>query len=243
MRYLIVSDLHSNWEALSAVLEDAAGQYDLVLCCGDVVGYGADPNRVTEWARAHALVTIRGNHDRACASLTGLQWFNPIAQAASRWTHRVLTEENRQWLRTLPEGPVLVEDFLVVHGSPLDEDEYILSVHEAAEAFAYTETSLTFFGHTHVQCGFENMRMSTRRWTPSEICRAISVEDTSGYLINPGSVGQPRDRDPRASYMLFDRERRILLARRVAYDVAAAQQKILDAHLPPALAYRLGSGT
>ena len=207
------------------------------------MGYGADPNPVADWVRAHASVTVRGNHDRACASLIGIDWFNPIAQEATRWTHRVLTEENRNWLAELPAGPASVDHFYIVHGSPLNEDEYILSVAEAVEAFAHASLPLTFFGHTHVQCGFENTRMFTRRWSQAELHRANSVDDTSAYLINPGSVGQPRDRDPRAAYILFDSGHRLLMTRRVSYDVAAAQQKILDAALPPMLAQRLRSGS
>ncbi len=242
MRYLIISDLHANWEGLSAVLADAEGLYDSVLCCGDVVGYGADPNLVTEWVRNNASTTIRGNHDRACASLTGIEWFNPFAQAASLWTHDELSDENREWLQNLPQGPAAVEDFQIVHGSPLDEDEYLLTIRGAEEAFAYTGAPLTFFGHTHVQGGFEHSRLRTRRWSDNEGGRPVTLDDTCAYLINPGSTGQPRDGDPRAAYALFDRGRRLLELRRVVYNVAMAQKKILAANLPAPLAQRLASG-
>ncbi len=242
MKYLVVSDIHGNWEALQAVLDSAAGQYSEVLCCGDVVGYGADPNRVTDWVRENAALTIRGNHDRACSSLAGIDWFNPLAQEASRWTHEALREDNRLWLEGLPMGPGECEDFQIVHGSPFNEDEYVLNAAEADEAFGYTNSLLVFFGHTHVQCGFERSRLRTRRWTAAELGRETRLEDTSEYLINPGSVGQPRDGDPRAGYLLFDSESRMVALRRVVYDVGAAQRKIMDAHLPPALALRLRSG-
>jgi predicted phosphodiesterase len=242
LRYLIISDIHGNWEALSAALESADGKHESTICCGDIVGYGADPNAVTEWVRAHAQVAIRGNHDRACASLTGIDWFNPMAQAATRWTNRVLTDENREWLEKLPMGPAQVENFQIVHGSPLHEDEYILSVGEASEAFAYAELPLTFFGHTHVQCGFENSRLRTRRWSPAEVGRSQHVNGDAAYLVNPGSVGQPRDGDPRAAFALFDSESLELQLCRVQYDIAAAQQKIIEARLPSMLAQRLSSG-
>lgn len=242
MKYLIISDIHGNWEALQAVLDHASGHYDAILCCGDIVGYGADPNRVTEWVRDHATLSIRGNHDRACASLIGIEWFNPLAQAATRWTHEVLTDQNRIWLQELPKGPRVVEDFQIVHGSPLNEDEYVLNVVEASEAFDNTSAALTFFGHTHVQCAFEHSRLRTRRWSAAELQRETLIEDTSAYLINPGSVGQPRDRDARAGYVLFDSDTKMIALRRVLYDVEAAQQKIVDAQLPSALAQRLRFG-
>ncbi len=242
LKYLIVSDIHGNWEALTAVLEDAGGQYETILCCGDLVGYGADPNRVTEWARQSGALVIRGNHDRACASLTGVEWFNPWAQAATRWTNAVLSPENRTWLETLPSGPRSVEDFQIVHGSPANEDEYVLTLGDAAEVFAHAQAALIFFGHTHVQCAFEHSRMRTWRLTETEPRGPIHVEETSAYLINPGSVGQPRDGDWRAAYALFDSSSRLITLHRVAYDVATAQQKIIDANLPPVLAERLSSG-
>ena len=110
MRYLILSDIHSNWEALEAVLKDAAGAYDTVLCCGDLVGYCADPNRVLDWCRANVKRIVRGNHDKVVAGLDGLEWFNPVAQAASLWTRHELTPENLDYLANLPKGPLTVDD-------------------------------------------------------------------------------------------------------------------------------------
>ena len=243
MKYLIISDIHGNWEALSAVLRDAAGQYDSILCCGDIVGYGADPNRVTDWVRENAALSIRGNHDRACASLAGIEWFNPLAQAATRWTYGVLSDLNRAWLESLPMGPLDVEDFQIVHGSPVDEDEYMLNVSEANRAFAHSQTALTFFGHTHVQCAFEHSRFRTWRWSDPELQREIRIGDTSAYMINPGSVGQPRDSDSRSAYLLFDSASRMVALRRISYDIASAQIKIINALLPPALAHRLSVGS
>jgi predicted phosphodiesterase len=243
LRYLILSDLHSNWEALTAVLKDAKKRYDTIICCGDVVGYGADPNKMTEWVRANSAVTIRGNHDRACSSLTGIEWFNPLAQVASRWTYGALTDHNRVWLDSLPAGPVELDGFAMVHGSPLDEDEYLLTASAAAEAFAFLDRPLTFFGHTHVQGGFENRRMKVIRFEPAALGYPIGMDEYAAYLVNPGSVGQPRDSDPRAAYLLYDSEDQTLEFRRAEYDVAAAQEKIVDAGLPMMLAARLSIGS
>ena len=154
MRYLILSDLHANWEALDAVSRHTAGQYDKAVCCGDLVGYAADPNPVVEWVKAHCAVVVRGNHDRACTGLDDLQWFNPVARQAALWTLDHLTRENIDYTATLAKGPVLIDGFEVVHGSPYDEDEYVLATGEAGQAFSYLESRMAFFGHTHVQGGF-----------------------------------------------------------------------------------------
>jgi len=242
LRYLILSDTHGNLEALTAVATAARDQYDYVLCLGDVVGYGADPNAVTDWVRQNAMITIRGNHDRACSSLVGLDWFNPLAQAATRWTHDALTETNRNWLHALPSGPAQIEDFQLVHGSPLDEDDYLVNVMDAAQAFQQIDAPLTFFGHTHLQGAFEYRHGKTARLALPSSRHTFAVDDGAAYLVNPGSVGQPRDRDPRAAFALYDRATRSLELCRIAYDVDEAQRKILDAGMPAALAERLAMG-
>jgi predicted phosphodiesterase len=245
VRYLVLSDLHSNWAALQAVLADADGAYDRIVSCGDLVGYGPEPNRTVEWARTHLYAAIRGNHDRACCGLEDLEWFNAIAQVATRWTIARLTRENADYLRNLPQGPVLVEDFLLVHGSPLDEDEYVASMADASNVFPYLESGVTFFGHTHLQGGFMWLRdeqYAVRRPREPESSVTLSLNADCAWLINPGSVGQPRDGDPRAAYALYDSDLRQLLLRRVAYDTEAVRLSILEAGLPPALGARLGSG-
>ena len=158
MRYLVISDIHANWEALEAVLKSAEGQYEQILCCGDLIGYGADPNAVVEWTREHCRAVIRGNHDKAGVNLADLEWFNPVAQTATIWTHHALTAENMEYVAGLAAGPLQVEDFCMVHGSPLNEDEYLINVAEAEEAFAYQPAQIVFFGHTHLQGGFEYQR-------------------------------------------------------------------------------------
>ena len=245
MRYLILSDLHGNWEALEAVIEDTEGKCGSVLCCGDLVGYGADPNPVVDWVRAHCEVVVRGNHDRACTGLDDLEWFNPVARAAAEWTENNLTEENTGYIRALVKGPVLIEGFQVAHGSPLDEDEYVLAAEEASQAFEYLECPLAFFGHTHVQGGFiwNRSRVETiSRMSPGSDYEPMTIDPECAYLINPGSVGQPRDGDARAAYVIYDSDAGMVTYCRVPYNVERAQQKIREAGLPPILADRLVLG-
>ncbi len=246
MRYLIFSDLHANWEALQAVLGSADGQYDRIVCLGDLVGYGADPNAVTDWVRANTSVVVRGNHDRACAGLEDLEWFNPVARAAAQWTRAQLTLENLDYISALPKGPMAVGSFQIMHGSLLDEDAYMITAADAGEVFPYLESSIGLFGHTHVQGGFEWVR--NRVWSiggPDPQAKKetlLEFDPDAAYLINPGSVGQPRDTDPRAAYILYTPEDRFLTYHRVDYDIDAAQAKIRRAGLPDLLAQRLGVG-
>ena len=245
MRYLIVSDIHANLEGLDAVIEHAQGKYDQVLCCGDLIGYGADPNAVTDWARQHVSTVVRGNHDKASVGLDDLEWFNPVARAAAVWTQHELTPENADYVRNLPKGPLVLDGFEVVHGSPLDEDEYLLGPADAGQVFTYLDAPLTFFGHTHVQGGFilNHERIETIDKTPdSEERQVLELDSDCYYLINPGSVGQPRDGDPRAAYLLFNSDERFLIFYRIPYDVGKAQEKIRRAGLPPLLADRLAAG-
>jgi len=246
VRYLIISDIHSNWEALEAVLIEARGGYDAVVCCGDLVGYAADPNRVVEWSRENLTAVVRGNHDKACAGLEDLLWFNPVARSAALWTERALSVENLSYLRALPQGPVRVGDFQILHGSPLDEDEYLMSARAASELAQYLETGVSFFGHTHIQGAFL-LEGRDVKWIEKPGPKAdqveIELEEGSLYLINPGSVGQPRDNDPRAAYAIYTPEDRRVELRRVCYPIEVAQAKILRAGLPAALADRLGWGS
>lgn len=242
MPILILSDLHANQEALDAVVKHAQGRYDRILCLGDVVGYGADPNYVVEWVRANATAVIRGNHDKVCIGLDALEAYNRAAQASAEWTRTVLTAQNLEYLKNLARGPLRYEDFDLVHGSPVDEDEYLIHAGDVAMVREYLDTPLTFFGHTHVQGGFLVARRGIRRIFPDPD-GVFALEPDYFYLVNPGSVGQPRDMDPRAAYAIYTPETRTLEYRRVKYNHAAASQKILDAGLPPSLAARLGEGT
>lgn len=246
MRYLILSDLHGNREALDAVLADARGAWDEALCLGDLVGYCADPNAVTDWVRANTRAVVRGNHDKACAGLEDLEWFNPVARSAATWTMNTLTPENLDYLRALPKGPLAIDSFRILHGSPLDEDEYLFSPSEAAQIAPYLDTQVSFFGHTHLQGGFQLNRRGARRIgkpDSTEHTLGLELEEDWLYLLNPGAAGQPRDGDSRAAYALYDAEARAVEYRRIPYDIRKCQEKIVAAGLPEMLAFRLEVGT
>ena len=245
MRYLILSDIHANWEALQAVIAHAKSGYDRIVCCGDVVGYGADPDAVTEWVRQHVALIVRGNHDKACAGLEDLEWFNSIARTSAIWTQETMKPGNIGYLRDLPKGPERVDGFQIVHGSPLDEDEYVVSEHDVSQVAPYLDAAVSFFGHTHLQCGFLCHRNGVKRLRsvdPDSEGEVLDLERDASYLINPGSVGQPRDGDPRAAYAIYQPEARLVTLRRAEYDLASAQKKILAAGLPELLALRLEAG-
>jgi diadenosine tetraphosphatase ApaH/serine/threonine PP2A family protein phosphatase len=240
VRVAILSDVHANLEALRAVLADCAGQADVLLCLGDVVGYGADPEACLELLaeRSHALVA--GNHEYAVTERLDLDWFNPYARAAAEWTAARLGNATRAWLAALP----VVREFgdaTLVHASPAGPEEwdYLLSAEDGYAAFGAFATRLCFVGHTHVP-GFWVAGSWGRRWQPR--FEEVVLEAGCRYLINVGAVGQPRDHDPRAAYALWDDETRRVTIRRVPYDVAGAQRKILAAGLPAWLAERLVRG-
>ena len=246
MRILILSDLHSNGSALDAVLDAAKGRWDLSVCLGDVVGYGPDPNYVTAQLRELGTKTIRGNHDKAVTGLMATEDFNPIAKAAVDWTRAELKPENMAWLSALPKGPLETDGIVLVHGALLDEDEYVFTPEQALDGLLDSNAIVTFFGHTHHQGGFsyQEARLEVLQIRPrlSESFAALQIEPTRRYLLNPGSIGQPRDGDPRACYVLYDSEARRVTYCRVPYDVARAQKKIYEAGLPPILADRLSVG-
>jgi predicted phosphodiesterase len=254
VRYLVMSDLHGNREALEAVLRDAAdvaGGYDRAVCCGDLCDYGPDSAYAIDWARTQSAAGIRGNHDRICSGLDNMDDFTPLAQAAAAWTMEHLSAPDRNYLRELPRGPKPVDDALVlVHGAPYDEDEYVTNVMEAGVVFgrlAGTEhVELPhFYGHTHLQGAFVRAGGRIRqiaRPGAAQMETRIALEPGAAYLINPGAVGQPRDGDPRAAYAIFDTMEREVTLRRTPYDLAVTQRKIEAAGLPSRLATRLASG-
>lgn len=221
------------------MMAHADESYDQILNCGDLVGYGPDPNLVVDHCRKHDHAIVRGNHDKACVGLGDLEWFNPAARASALWTGSQLTRENREYLRSLPVGPMDIDDFQILHGSPADEDEYLVNADEVAHIIPHLRTGVAFFGHTHLQGGFSIHRNSVvRRLKRDEIV----IDEKCAYLINPGSVGQPRDGDPRAAYAIYDTEERYVELRRVGYDMARTAQKIESAGLPITLARRLLMG-
>ena len=247
MRYLIVSDLHSNLEALKAVISAAEGEYDQVVCCGDLVGYGPDPDPVVDWVRTHAAAVVRGNHDKACSGVENAEDFNEAARAAAYWTRGQLKPENLQYLRDLPVGPMEVSGkFGMLHGSPRDEDEYITTTWEAAESFPLLRHPVTFFGHTHLQGGFLRTSRDAVQTIPAPVAKGktravLEIQPGEMYYVNPGSVGQPRDRDNRAAFAIYD-TMGIVEFGRVQYPVHATMGKMREFGLPEFLAYRLTLG-
>jgi len=247
LRLLILSDIHANLEALEACL-DAAPEHDQVYNLGDIVGYGANPNEVTERSRDLGSIFVRGNHDKACSGLSDLSGFNPVASTAALWTREKLTDDHLQFLRALPEGPLApLENVQLVHGSPRNEDEYVLLASDAYFLLTQATVPLTFFGHTHVQRCFL-LEGNGKSFTPvyksakGKQTFKLELKANTKYMVNPGSVGQPRDNDPRAAFLLYDVEARIITFHRVPYNVERAQKKIISAGLPERLAIRLEEG-
>jgi len=268
MRALVLSDIHGNLEALTAVLA-AAGEYDQLWHLGDIVGYGGSPNQVIDVIEPIASLNVRGNHDRVCCGQASALGFNPVARAAALWTLKELTPAHIAWLSAMPQGPIAPHqngtasvtgqvaapgetlNVTCVHGSPLNEDQYILSMRDAWAPLQRMESGVTLFGHTHVQGNFslltsdweeERPRYDDREYAVSE---RIELTKGTRHLINPGSVGQPRDNDWRAAFAIYEHDaddRVSVTFHRIPYDVAAAQTAIREAGLPERLATRLSAG-
>jgi diadenosine tetraphosphatase ApaH/serine/threonine PP2A family protein phosphatase len=239
MRIAVLSDIHANLIALDAVLA-SIGSVDAVWHLGDVVGYGPDPNGVVERLTAIGATGVRGNHDAAACGGPQIEYFNPDARAAMEWTRATIGQTTRAWLGRLPERHV-DGDFSLVHGSPRDPMwEYITSIPVATANMAVLGTRNGLFGHTHVPV---DIREGDRRIEPISPGRGSeSTLDERRTLLNPGSVGQPRDGDPRASYMILDTAAASCSWHRVAYDIAAVQAAMEAAGLPPRLVARLTFG-
>lgn len=238
-RYAILGDIHSNWSALEAVLADAKSQgaTDFV-CVGDVVGYNADPVRCLEAIKETSGVTVMGNHDQYCSTDSPLEGFHPIAAEVVQWTRSQLTAAHKQYLQEL-KYVRRVGGFTIVH-STLDMPEkwgYVFDTLEAEANFNYQSTSICFHGHTHVPVVFERQK-AVRRVHFTK----LKLEMGTRYFINVGSVGQPRDGDPRAAYVLYDPGSKSVDLRRIGYDIEATQAAIRNAGLPDRLARRLQFG-
>jgi diadenosine tetraphosphatase ApaH/serine/threonine PP2A family protein phosphatase len=246
MRILVLSDLHSNATALDAVLSAAKGHWDLSVCLGDVVGYGPDPNEVTARLLEMGTQTIRGNHDKAVTGLMITDDFNPVAKAAVEWTRAQLKPEHLAWLSALPHGPLATDGVVLVHGALQDEDEYVFTPAQALDGLLDSTAEVTFFGHTHHQGGFSyqdsQLEVLQIRPRPSESFAALRIEEPRRYLLNPGSIGQPRDGDPRAAFAIADLDHQTVEFWRVPYDIVAVQERMRLAKLPEPLIQRLTVG-
>lgn len=244
MRNAVISDIHSNLEALKAVLADIGRRgADRIVCLGDVVGYGADPGECLAEVRRRTELIAAGNHDWGAVGKVDLNYFNRSARTAAEWTSGRLLGHERDFLAGLPLALDLEGDggFTAVHSTPDHPGEwrYILSIDEAEFQFERMSRPLCFVGHSHQPAAWE--------WHPGGRCSVVSreylqMEPGRRYIVNAGSVGQPRDGDPRAAYAMYDDRRREVVIHRAEYDVASAQSKIIKAGLPPRLAERLSSG-
>ena len=239
MKYAILGDIHANSDALSVVLEDAASQgVTHYACVGDIVGYNANPIACLEKIRSLCPVSVRGNHDHYCSHDEKLDNFHPLAADVVAWTRKQLSPDQVEYLRNL-RYIARVETFTMVH-STLDTPEgwgYVFDKLEAEANFSYQTSTVCFFGHTHVPLAFE--KTDTIRFG---LYSKIRIGVGKKYFINVGSVGQPRDGDPRAAYVVYDMINNLVELRRVSYDIQAAQKKIIDAGLPARLAARLAVG-
>jgi predicted phosphodiesterase len=239
MKYAIISDIHANLEAFQVVLEDAQNQkVTHYACIGDVVGYNANPKECLDIVCKMNMPCVKGNHDEYCSTDDPLEGFNPAAAEAVHWTRRQLSDKERQWLCDLKYTKI-VANFTLVHAT-LDAPErwgYVFDKLAAAASFPYQNTQVCFFGHTHVPVAF--MRDTVvRGGTYSK----FKIDPAKKYFINVGAVGQPRDNNPKAAYVVYDMNEGTIELRRLEYDIAAAQKKILDAGLPKRLAERLAFG-
>ena len=246
MRYLVISDIHANLEAYDTVIAEATRLgYDKVLVLGDLVGYGADPNAICQRVRElKAEALIRGNHDKVGSGVESPEGFNAVARNAIRWTFDNLSNENRDWLAALPEGPMIVDDMIeICHGTPFDEDAYVFDDLDALRAMHAARRPLCLFGHTHVQVGHYLSRDQFGLASADDTRPlSIALEEPNRYLVNPGSVGQPRDGDPRAGFGIVDTTAREVTIYRVEYAIAKSQARIVQEGLPDVLAHRLALG-
>lgn len=245
MRYLIFTDIHGNYEAFQAVLKAVRKKrIDHYVFLGDLVGYGASPNEVIQRILTlKPLSIIRGNHDKAVSGLDSVQTFNPIAASAIFWTKKTITRKYLDFLVRLKQSPEVIQDSITIcHGAPFDEDYYIFGEFDAAEAFSYIQTPVCFFGHTHFPFVYAEKDSVVEGTFIEGESAEVKLEKDVRYLVNPGSIGQPRDRNPHASFTIYDSETRLLKFQRLEYNIEEAQRKILAERLPPALAERLSLG-
>jgi len=238
----VISDIHSNLEGLNTALDYLKGKVDKIHCLGDIVGYGACPNECLELVREATEVAIRGNHDSATIDLMLSIGFNPIAKEAVYWTREVLSDDNLKWLKSLKEAEDTEVSHLA-HGSLKDPLIYIFCEYDARESFQYQTKQVAFIGHTHVS-EYYHLDVESESINRTECFSGgvIKLEDGGKYLVNVGSVGQPRDGNPELSFGIFDVDSKEIEIVRLPYDIEGAARKIIDAGLPERLATRLYSG-
>lgn len=243
MKLAIISDVHANLPALEAVLaEIKAESAHRILCLGDIVGYGASPNECCDRLREAKVVSVKGNHDRAAVEPGREEWFTPQARACLLWTREVLSERNKRWLAPFPDVRQ-VERVTLCHGSLVEPDDYVFSWHEAMPSFVRLGTRIAFLGHTHYAAWYYYEADPPRgdgEMVPQP--RTIKVNLNGQYLVNPGAVGQPRDGNPAAAYLLYDDQVEEIRFRRVEYDIDQAATAIVEAGLPTSMAARLYAG-
>jgi predicted phosphodiesterase len=243
MKILLISDIHANLVALEKVVA-SAGTFDRIWCLGDVVGYGPEPNACIEKLREYDLLCLAGNHDWAVLDKLDLEEFNPDARRAAIWTREQLSIRNLDWLHALPERvPTQLTKFTLIHGSPRYPIwEYVLTPIVARLNFEFFDTAICFVGHTHVPVVFR-YDAEERRATAETLVEGVPITLENGrMMINPGSVGQPRDGDPRSAYAILDTDAQTFTHYRVEYDITATQQKMELASLPLRLITRLSYG-
>jgi predicted phosphodiesterase len=244
MRYAIIADIHANLSAFQAVLQDirSNGGADEIWCLGDIVGYGPQPNECIELVKKYCAICVPGNHDLAAIGKLDLSFFNPAAAESCQWTAAQLNVMNVRYLEDLPGEGAEIGDFMLVHGSPSNHMlEYIISAGIADKNFAYFSNKFCLVGHSHVPAAFK---------LEGSITQSIHLTVGIGLvmhahrmIVNPGSVGQPRDGDPRASYAIYDSEGMMLRLYRVEYNISATQDKMMQAGLPVPLVTRLEKGS
>jgi predicted phosphodiesterase len=247
MRVAIISDIHSNLEALKAVLDQIdQDNISLIVNLGDLVGYNANPKECVDLVQARKIISILGNHDRAATQVKFAEGFNILAYQALVWSAKALSARHKQFLDGLQHTKVLWDRYLLFHGAPENPDAYIFYLFQAKRAFNYMRKKtpgvrLAFFGHTHHRALWQrDLRGKVSKVQISEDYLLLDPEQM--YLINPGSVGQPRQKQWQASYLVFTNEPETIHFRSVAYDVHSAQNKIREAQLPEYLAERLQIG-
>ncbi len=246
MRYLIFSDIHANLEALNSVLSAVSSNHiDKYIFLGDIVGYGANPNELVDvFKTLHPRIAIRGNHDKVVSGLDSGEDFTLHARTAALWSQRQITSVNKRYLQQLSKGPIVVDEcFEIVHGSPHKEDFYIWYEWDARMVLNDSDRWITFFGHTHVPMLYsQNNESGFKAEYPDTQNYSSQLSREEKYLINPGSVGQPRDDNPQSSFAIFDSETDIIEINRIEYDIQSAQEKIRQMGLPEMLASRLSVG-